>query len=102
MCYVSKKLFSKHNQVLIKKFCPPVLTKVIMLCQWKATFKTYYLGSYLQLKKPNLVPKNFNLVPKKIHLMPKSLNLVPQKFDLVPNNINLVPKSFKLLPKMFN
>ena len=95
MCYVSKKLFSKHNQVLIKKFCPPVLTKVIMLCQWKATFKTYYLGSYLQLKKPNLVPK-------KIHLMPKSLNLVPQKFDLVPNNINLVPKSFKLLPKMFN
>ena len=52
----------------------------------------WYSGSYVQLKK-------FNLVPKKFHLVPNTFNLVPKKFNLVQKKINLVPKKINLVPK---
>ena len=37
-----------------------------------------YGGSYVQLKKFNLVPKTFNLVKPKSNLMSKNFNLLPK------------------------
>ena len=55
-------------------------------------------GSYVQLKKLNLVPKSFNLVPKKFNLVPQNFNLV-QKKQFSAEKIQLGAQKFQFSAK---